>query len=311
MKTPLSGSCQKSGFQKTILFGATPHFLSRLTDGFTDMELELMQNPYNGLPLQRVRAKGRDGLTDDSGAFFPLRNGYPNFLAGQQITGLNQKNQQYYDRSGRMVDLMQRFSNIWRNQDRSRAEYFRGMHINPGDRVLEISVGAGCNIRYLPAHGRYFGLDISSGMLDRCIKNMRRQGLNLQLAQANAEYLPYRDGSFDCVFHTGGINFFNDRGRAIREMIRVAKPGARITIIDATEKEIKRQYRKIPFMRRCICEEMVDRSRLYAPAQFVPEEIRDVEVKLINDGAMYRLSFLKPIMETHKMFLLPNMQINE
>lgn len=290
-----------------ILFDAALNFLSRLTDGFTDMELELMQNPYNGLPLQRVRAKGFDGLTDDSGAFFPLCNGgYPNFLAGQQITGLNQKIQRYYDRSGRMLDLVQRLSTLWNKPERARAEYFRGMHINPGDRILEVSVGAGCNIRYLPAYGRYFGIDISGGMLDRCQKNIRRWELNLQLAQANAEYLPYRDGSFDCVFHTGGINFFNDRGRAIREMIRVAKPGARITIIDATEKEIKRQYRKIPFMRRCIGEEMVDRSRLYAPAQFVPEEIRDVEIKLINDGAMYRLSFVKPIRDTHKMFLLPN-----
>lgn len=281
-------------------------FFRRLTDGLTDMELEIMQNPYNGLPLQRIREKGRDGLTDDNGAFFPMRNGYPNFLAGRQLTGLNQKIQKYYDRSGRILDLMQRFSHLWNNPERTRAEYFRGMHINPGDRVLEVSVGAGCNIRYLPKHGRYFGLDISGGMLDRCLKNIRRWGLNLQLAQANAEYLPYRDGSFDCVFHTGGINFFNDRERAIREMIRVAKPGARITIIDATEKEIKRQYRNIPFISRCISEEMVDRSRLYAPAQFVPEEIRDVEVKLINDGAMYRLSFVKPIRDTHKMFLLPN-----
>ena len=271
------------------------------------MELDILQNPYNSKPLQRRRAKGHDGLEDDSGSFFPIRNGYPNFLAGQRITGLNRQVQRFYDRFGRMMDLAERFSHFWKSPERKRAEYLRGMTINPGDRVLEVSVGAGCNIRHLPTHARYYGLDISSGILDRCLKNIRRWGLNLQLVQANAEYIPYRDNSFDCIFHFGGINFFNDRGRAIREMIRVAKPGARIIIIDATEKEIKRQYRKIPFMRRCICEEMVDRSRLYAPAQFVPEEIRDVEVKLIENGSMYQLSFFKPIKDTHKMFLLPNM----
>jgi len=81
---------------------------------------------------------------------------------------------------------------------------------------------------------------------------------------------------------------------------------ARVTIIDSTAKEIKKQVQRMPFVRRCVCDEAVDRSRLYAPAQFVPEEIRDVEVKLINNGSMYRLSFVKPINESHKMFLLPN-----
>lgn len=33
---------------------------------------------------------------------------------------------------------------------------------------------------------------------------------------------------FDTVFHVGGINFFNDRARAISEMIRVARPGTKL-----------------------------------------------------------------------------------
>jgi len=259
------------------------------------MNLELFQNPYNGRPLHLANRKGRTGLADDAGAFFPFRNGYPNFLAGQQMTGLNQKFQRFYDRVGRFGNLVGRAVNLLFEAGKLRMEWLRDLDIQPGDRVLEVSVGTGWNIRQLPGHARYFGVDISGGILDRCAKNARQWRLPLELCQANAGQLPYLDNSFDCVFHIGGINFLNDRCEAIREMIRVAKPGAQVMIIDETAKEIKEQYRKIALTGRCICDHDINRSRLYAPAQFVPDEIRDVEIKLIGNGSMYRLSFIKPV----------------
>jgi len=47
-----------------------------------------------------------------------------------------------------------------------------------------------------------------------------------------------------CVFHVGGINFFSDKARAIREMLRVAKPGSKIIIADETSDFIDQQYKK-------------------------------------------------------------------
>jgi len=44
--------------------------------------------------------------------------------------------------------------------------------------------------------------------------------------------LLFVDGIFDVVFRVGGINFFNDKARAIAEMIRVARPGTKIVIVD-------------------------------------------------------------------------------
>lgn len=272
-----------------------------------NMELDIMHNPYNQRPLHPTTLDGRTGITDDSGMFFPIRNGYPNFLAAFRISALNRQAQRFYDRLALIKSWLLRLRAFVFQFDRRRAEWIRGIAPNPGDRVLEVAVGAGWNIRHLPRHARYYGLDISAGMLDRCAKNAGRWGYDVQLAQANAKYLPYRDNTFDSVFHIGGINFFNDRCRAIREMIRVAKPGARITVIGSTAKELKKQFQKIPFLQRGVCGKPVDRSRLYAPAQFVPEEIRDVEIKLIDNGSMYRLSFVKPITSPHKMFLLPNM----
>jgi ubiquinone/menaquinone biosynthesis C-methylase UbiE len=55
------------------------------------------------------------------------------------------------------------------------------------------------------------------------------------LFRGNAECLPFADSSYYLVFHVGGINFLNNRAKAIREMFRVAKPGRRILITDETE----------------------------------------------------------------------------
>lgn len=49
-----------------------------------------------------------------------------------------------------------------------------------------------------------------------------RAGLLLQL----------QDASFDALLHIGGINFINDKAKAIAEMIRVARPVTRIVICD-------------------------------------------------------------------------------
>lgn len=40
---------------------------------------------------------------------------------------------------------------------------------------------------------------------------------------------------FPIALHLGGINFFTDRAAALREMARVARPGARVVVIDETE----------------------------------------------------------------------------
>ena len=42
---------------------------------------------------------------------------------------------------------------------------------------------------------------------------------------------------------------FNGKERAIREMIRVAKPGMKIVMVDETERVVKSMYEKMPIVR--------------------------------------------------------------
>lgn len=70
------------------------------------------------------------------------------------------------------------------------------------------------------------------------------EGLN-RLYKKRYDWIAYiyafKDETFDVVFHIGGINFFSKKEDAVLEMIRVAKPGARIYIGDETAKLLEEQ----------------------------------------------------------------------
>lgn len=171
-----------------------------------------------------------------------------------------------------------------------RQEFLRELEIEDGDRVLEVSVGTGGNLRLLPETAEYFGLDLTKGMLRQCRRNLRCWQRSAWLFNGNAERLPLDDASFDVVFHVGGIDFFNDQEAAIHEMIRVAKPGAKILIVDETDEGI-RQYEKMSGLGLLIRSE---RQAAKAPVDLVPSEMLDIKVTTVSKGAFYCLTFRKP-----------------
>ncbi len=108
--------------------------------------------------------------------------------------------------------------------------------LKEGDGVLEVGMGTGANLPYIAGKigkaGRIYGIDISEGMLSVCRRSMAKEGIAAELALGNAENLPYAAGAFDAVLCFGSINFYDDRPKALREMARVAKQGAKIVIGD-------------------------------------------------------------------------------
>lgn len=106
-------------------------------------------------------------------------------------------------------------------------------------RILEVGIGAGGNLplvlRDLPPGipVELWGLDLSEGMLAQCSARLAANpGPPVRLLLADAHALPFPDGSFDRVFHVGGLNGFRDRRRALVEMARVAWPGTPIVVVD-------------------------------------------------------------------------------
>jgi ubiquinone/menaquinone biosynthesis C-methylase UbiE len=255
-----------------------------------NISVELLINPYNNEPL----LPDGDSLIDRSGNRIPIIEEIPDFLVLEKTDGLNKKYREFYDKISKLSDAAEFVYSLFMNLEKFRSEWMCDVEVKEGYKVLETSVGTGFNIKMLPHNANYFGLDISRGMLKQCQKNRKKWGRNIELFQGNAEYLPFKSETFDSVFHVGGINFFNDRKRAIEEMIRVAKPNTKIIILDETEKRVAKQYRKTPFVKRYFNRTDMETDRLVAPVNLIPQEMKEIEVKLLDKNKMYQLSFRKP-----------------
>jgi phosphatidylethanolamine/phosphatidyl-N-methylethanolamine N-methyltransferase len=108
------------------------------------------------------------------------------------------------------------------------------MNIAGHDRVLDLGIGTGVSLNFYPNdRGRIVGVDLSAGMLRECRKKIRERGLqHATVFQANALELPFADDSFDHVFISHVISVVSDPYRLVQEAQRVAKPNARIVIVN-------------------------------------------------------------------------------
>jgi ubiquinone/menaquinone biosynthesis C-methylase UbiE len=128
-------------------------------------------------------------------------------------------------------------------------------------------------------------------MLRQCQKKTRPYEQTSMLVQANAEVLPFADRVFDVAFHVGGINLFDRPAQAVREMVRVARPGALILIADESPRVVRDHYqRRNPFTRAATRGISTDLD----PREWVPPDVRDLSFAEVWGGKGYFLSFRAP-----------------
>jgi ubiquinone/menaquinone biosynthesis C-methylase UbiE len=226
---------------------------------------------------------------------YPVVDGIAHFIETETLRGLNKAFANLYDwfSWGYRAFSKAAFAYIGLTEEQGRRE-LTGRLDPRGGRVLEVSIGPGVNLPYLVGRadvGEMVGLDISLGQLRGCRAYVARRGWNVQLDLGNAENLPYAEDSFDSVFHIGGINFFNDKQKAIHEMIRVAKPGARILIADESEKGAQAYEKIIPGFKSSFNGK---REAVQPPIDLVPAEMLERRVCEIWNGWFYCIEFRKP-----------------
>ncbi|MBR5371815.1 MAG: class I SAM-dependent methyltransferase [Oscillospiraceae bacterium] len=102
--------------------------------------------------------------------------------------------------------------------------------ISPGDTVLECACGTGAISKYIaPACKKLIATDLSKGMRRQTAKKCRKFG-NVSVYAADLTHLKCRDARFDAVVAGNVIHLLDDPEAAVRELLRVCKPGGKVII---------------------------------------------------------------------------------
>ena len=112
--------------------------------------------------------------------------------------------------------------------------------IKPGMTVVDLGCGSGAFTTYVAIavrnEGKVYAVDIQSAMLkqfERKLAKAQNQDIrNTELKQASAYELLFEDGAIDLVYMVGVLQEIPDRGRALREIIRVLKPGGILAVTE-------------------------------------------------------------------------------
>jgi ubiquinone/menaquinone biosynthesis C-methylase UbiE len=216
-------------------------------------------------------------------------NGINTFIDINSLSGENKKFSELYNKIAHFYNISQKiFYKIkFGGENNFRNDFLKHIIVNDNNLVLETSVGTADNFYYMNKKAKYYGVDISIEMLKMARKHSKKWNVNSELVCCEAENLPFNDNVFDVVYSCGGFNFYNDKQKALLEMIRVAKTGSKIFIIDETEKTVKNIYKNVPG------KELYNIENANIPLNLIPEEMENIKSEIICKGYMYIISFNK------------------
>jgi ubiquinone/menaquinone biosynthesis C-methylase UbiE len=129
-------------------------------------------------------------------------------------------------------------------------------HIEGGQHVLEVGCGVGATVPYLVKRVgcRVTAVDLLERMAQQAQARARAQGVEARsaFAAADARRLPFADSVFDAVIMESVNVFFEDKQEAMREYVRVTRPGGYVGITEMTwlsppSPEAKAYYKRVVY----------------------------------------------------------------
>ena len=107
--------------------------------------------------------------------------------------------------------------------------------LRAGEQVLDVACGSGnASLAAARRFCQVVGVDYVPALLERARQRAVAEGLEATFQEADAEALPFPDGSFDVVLSTCGAMFAPDQEQTASELLRVCRPGGRIGMVNWT-----------------------------------------------------------------------------
>jgi ubiquinone/menaquinone biosynthesis C-methylase UbiE len=226
------------------------------------------------------------------GGEYAIRDGVTNFVYPLQLMPSDEEFQRKYDAGADQYDLGLRwlFESFYADENAIRSEMCDLLELKPNARVLEIGCGTGKDsvhiVQRLDGGGELWLLELSAGMIALARERLAGCQVPTEYVLANASYLPFAGGTFDAVFHFGGLNTFGEIRRALAEMTRVAKVGGKVVAGDEAV---------APWLRRKLYGRiLMNANQLYKhtpPLHLLPDNIQNVSLHWILGNAFYLIAY--------------------
>jgi demethylmenaquinone methyltransferase / 2-methoxy-6-polyprenyl-1,4-benzoquinol methylase len=114
-------------------------------------------------------------------------------------------------------------------EPRWRRDVLRAVGPGPGMRILDLAAGTGASAATFARGGAVpIACDFSAGML----AEGRSRHPELTFVAGDALRLPFGDGAFDVVTISFGLRNVASVGQALRELVRVTRPGGRLVVLE-------------------------------------------------------------------------------
>ena len=104
--------------------------------------------------------------------------------------------------------------------------------VRPGQRVLDVAAGTGnASLPAAERGARVTASDLTPELLEEGRRRAEAQGLELEWTEADAEHLPFEDGSYDVVMSSIGVMFAPHHQEAADQLVRVCRPRGTVGLL--------------------------------------------------------------------------------
>ena len=175
--------------------------------------------------------------------------------------------------------------------------------VRPGNKVLDLAGGTGDLTKkfskIVGPSGKVVLADINSSMLEVGRERLTNQGYvgNIEYVQANAQYLPFEDNTFDVITIAFGLRNVTDKDEALRSMFRVLKPGGRLLVLEFSQTNnplLKKAYdlysfTALPFMGKLVTNDSESYKYLAESIRMHPDQ--ETLKGMMSDAGFNRVSY--------------------
>ena len=232
-------------------------------------------------------------LTSKSDVSYKINNQIPNLIFPTILPVADENAKQFYQGRADQYDdtLHLTFFTHSLDEEKVRNSFIDKLALNEDSKVLEIACGTGRDslliAKRLSENGELHMQDISEDMITKCFEKFKNnKTIKKSFCLSNAGYLPYPDNYFDATYSFGAVGEFSDKRKALKEMVRVTKPGGKVVFGD---EGIPIWYRNTEFYKI-----LVTTNPMFSeipPLEDIPVEARSLNLQWVIGNSFYLIDF--------------------